>query len=755
MKSWTFINRLFFASFIFSCSVVCAQNPGRPKIGLTLGGGGAKGLAHIGILKALDSAGLQIDYVTGTSMGAVIGSLYAAGYTGDTISQLAGKIEWNELLLSRPPLNSFLMEQKDEYGRYAIEIPFDHGRIKWPTGLFESEELWLKLNQIYWPAYNNLNFNNLPRPFKCVATNVYTGEAVVLDSGNLMTAVRASMAIPTIFTAVYYDSARLVDGGIVRNFPVTDVKKMGADIVIGSSVDAFEAPDKKKIPSLMEVLLNIVFFRETDLSKKDINLCNYLIIHPLSNYSTGSFSSSDSIMTIGNRTGDHFYPLFKKIADSLNAIYGVPAPKTLPVVPNQIIIRHIITDSLKEISKPYFMRMLDLKEGSAYTSEQLEAAMRRAYGTRYFSKIYYELMPVVPGTADLHLITEEFPPGKLKLALDYTSMTKIMLIANFTREDLIGKQCVSYVSVGLSENPRFRLGHNIILGSGKLPLSSVTEIYGEQQKFTQYADFNIAGNDYKQFDIYFDSRVQLAYRRRELIGMGLRLEHVSLQPVSKSLFDINGRNNYLQPYLRYEYNTLNKLFLPRRGLYILIQPSAILSQSQKLTIKSNDMQVPMDSLHLNTGNFLSVRSQIEYVIPFTKKNTITLQAEGDANFTSTQLVFQDFVAGGIQPVFRNQVTFAGLEDGSLRTNSLVKFNVNWRYQIVGSFFAAANANIMYHSFLLKNLPAGYNQFLSGYGLTLGIDTPMGPCEFTFSYCDQVKDVNTYLSVGFRFSKNIF
>jgi NTE family protein len=756
MRSRKSVVRFLFSLLIFSGLVVSAQQPGRPKIGLTLSGGGAKGLAHIGLLKALDSAGLQIDYVTGTSMGAVIGSLYAAGYTGDSIYQLASKIQWNDLLLNRPPLNSFIMEHKDEYGRYALEMPFEKGRLKSPSGLFEAEELWLKFDQLYHPVYNIRDFNDLPRPFKCIATDIVTGHAVVLDKGNLLTAVRASMAIPSVFTAVDYNGVKLVDGGIVRNFPATDVKGMGADIVIGSTVNPFTQPETGAITSMMQVLMNVVFFREQELSKKDVELCDYVINHPLSAYSAGAFSSFDSIMKIGVRTGMEYYPVFKKMADSLNAIYGIPVSKKLPSTPDSVRIRHIITDSLKQISRPYFSRMLNLEEGGTYSNTDLEAAMRRAYGTRYFSKLYYELLPVAEGIADLHIITEEFPSFKMKLGLHYSTMTKIMLIANFTKQDLFGKPSVSYVTAGISENPRIRVGHSMIMGSSKFPLSSVTEIYGEQQKFSQYTDFDETGNNYKQSDISFDTRLQVAYKRRELYGLGVRLEHVSLKPVSRSLFDLYGRNNYIQPYLRYEYNTLDKLFLPRKGTYILLEPSAIVSQSQKLTIKSMGVPVDfLDSIGGGSGNFLRAKAQVQHVIPFRQRNTITIQAEADANFNSTQLLFHDFVVGGMQPVFRNQVTFAGIQDAALRTNSLVKLNVNWRYQIAGAIFAAANANIMYHSFLLDQLPSSSPKFLSGYGLTLGLDTPLGPFEFSFNYCDQAKDLNNYLNIGFRFSKGMF
>ncbi|RYZ34916.1 MAG: hypothetical protein EOP49_34030 [Sphingobacteriales bacterium] len=463
--------------FLFTISLHAQPSlNNRPKIGLTLSGGGAKGLAHIGILKALDSAGLQVDYITGTSMGAVVASLYAAGYSGDTISKIAEKIDWNGLLLSRPPMNLFIMEQKSEYGRYAVEIPFANGRIKAPTGILESEELWLKFNELFYPVYNVHDFDSLPRGFRCVATDVVTGEAVVLSQGSLPSAVRASMSIPTIFTAVdYNDSLRLIDGGVIRNFPVRDVKEMGADIIIGSTVAPFTQAKAKDVASPMQILLNVAFFRDHEYSRQDIELCDYLIRHPLSGYSTGSFSSSDSIMAIGDRTGALNYPSFKKIADSLNRIYGPPLARKLPPSADRITIRRIITDSLKYIQRPFLMRMLGLQEGQAYSATELETSMRQAFGTRYFTRLFYRLEPVGPGVADLRLVAEEFAPATLKLAIHYNSFSKIMLIGNLTKRDMIGRNSMTGITFGLSENPRLRFEHTAVLGSARFPLASVTE----------------------------------------------------------------------------------------------------------------------------------------------------------------------------------------------------------------------------------------------------------------------------------------
>jgi len=298
----------------------------RPKIGLTLSGGGAKGLAHIGILKAIDSAGLSIDYITGTSMGSIIGALYASGYSADSIEKIARKIDWDLMLSNQSSLRNIIMEEKDEYGRYDLELPWVNHFFRLNTGVLEGQELWLKLSELLFPVHQIKDFNQLPIPFRCVATDLSTGEAVVLDSGELVSAIRASMAIPSVFTAVDYNGRRLVDGGVVRNFPVRDVREMGAQIVIGSNVSQGLLA-AKKVNNALQVLLQVAFFREAEDTKLEVPLCDIYVQTPLDKYSMGSFSSANEIIEAGKEEGRKLYPRLKALADSLNDIYGKPLPK--------------------------------------------------------------------------------------------------------------------------------------------------------------------------------------------------------------------------------------------------------------------------------------------------------------------------------------------------------------------------------------------------------------------------------------------
>ncbi len=216
-----------------------AQEPSkRPKVGLVLSGGGAKGLAHIGVLRAMEKAGLTPDYITGTSMGSIVGGLYAIGYSADEIDSIVSTVDWDELLTNEIPLSDIAIEEKEYYGRYIAELPIEGVKVSLPKGLIEGQKLTELLTRLTRPAHGISDFSKFPIPFACVAANIETGLPEVLNKGFLPEAIRASMSIPTVFTPIEIDDKLLVDGGLVRNFPVQEVLDMGADIVIGVFVSS-------------------------------------------------------------------------------------------------------------------------------------------------------------------------------------------------------------------------------------------------------------------------------------------------------------------------------------------------------------------------------------------------------------------------------------------------------------------------------------------------------------------------------------
>jgi NTE family protein len=243
-------------SFIFILWVITIQGmfpgtqPEHGSIGLTLSGGGAKGFAHIGVLQVIDSLGLRVDYISGTSIGAVVGAMYAVGYSAKEIEEIAMSADWRAVFGMRPVLDYVHINNRRRSGRNMVEFPLKRTGIQFRTGFIQGQQLWSLLEKLFFHVRSTDDFNDFLIPFACVATNVETGEEVVINKGDIVSALRASMAMPaSISQPVTRDDKVLFDGGMVNNFPVDVVKEMGADYVIGVYVsDGLRSADQLRTP---------------------------------------------------------------------------------------------------------------------------------------------------------------------------------------------------------------------------------------------------------------------------------------------------------------------------------------------------------------------------------------------------------------------------------------------------------------------------------------------------------------------------
>ena len=228
--------KLVFIFFAFMVSMQVFAQDKKPKVALVLSGGGAKGIAHIPVLQALDSLGIVPDLIIGTSMGSVVGGLYAMGYSGDSIANIANNANWDYLLAGDIPLSEVSVEEKSEFKKYLIELDVVNWSPKLNTSLLRDQNLREFLTLLTFPVYDIDNFDEFSIPFRAMTTDIVNGKEVILDKGSLSLAMRASMSVPSIFQPVVYENTLLVDGGILNNFPTNVAKHMGADIIIGLSL---------------------------------------------------------------------------------------------------------------------------------------------------------------------------------------------------------------------------------------------------------------------------------------------------------------------------------------------------------------------------------------------------------------------------------------------------------------------------------------------------------------------------------------
>jgi len=285
-------------------TTVSAAPAERPRIGLVLSGGGARGLAHVGVLKVLQEAKVPVDVIAGTSMGAIIGGLYASGMTPDEIEREILELEWGGLFESREPRQMLSQRRKEEDFLLSpvLRLGFRDGEFRLPTGAVSTRALETMLRRYTLPARHLASFDGLPTPFRAVATDMETGEAVVLDHGDLAGALRASMSVPGFFSPLEMDSRILGDGGLVNNLPVDVARRMGADVVIAVNIGTPLA-GRETLVSLLGItaqMVNILTEQNVKASIATLTPADVLLQPDLGKLSSADFDRAEELMRLGS-----------------------------------------------------------------------------------------------------------------------------------------------------------------------------------------------------------------------------------------------------------------------------------------------------------------------------------------------------------------------------------------------------------------------------------------------------------------------
>lgn len=678
-------------------------------------------------------------------MGSIIGSLYAVGYSADSIEKIARTIDWDVILSNQSSMKNIIMEEKSEYGKYDLELPWVNHWFRLSTGVLEAQELWLKFSELLFPVYNIKDFRKFHIPFKCIATDISTGEAVVLDSGEIITAVRSSMAIPSLFTAVPYNGRKLVDGGIVRNFPVRDVKEMGANIVIGSNV-ANGLLSSDKVTNALQVLLQVAFFREAEDTKTEVPLCDIYVPGHLEKYSMGSFSSATEIIDAGLEEGRNLYPRLKKLADSLDAIYGKQeiVKDKLPDV-HAVKISSVEVKGLSHTTADFFTHTMNILTNHVYTPKNLSVMVRKAAGTRYYNRIVYSLEPEPDSTCKIIFDVSENPLTFAKIGLHYSQFSKIAAILNLTSRDFFTPNSRSLATLNIGENFRVRAEHLQFFSRGRkfsFNLGTQFDIFN----VTSYDNLKEAGL-FTQNYFKADGRWSYSTNRNLSVGVGTRFEWVKHNPSITSSVAFKGTNNFFTSYFFVKHNSLDRPVYPKRGMKIDAEAGWVFKQHPDVLIHSNARDL---DTAISNSPYKRVTFNLETYVPLTSRNTILVKLQSGINFQEDKNIMNEFSIGGLVNTFHNQVTFAGLREGTFYSTSLAAALIGLRYQLYNNVYIIGQANILYSNFTSKPYFFDNPDFLSGYSLTFSYNFALGPLELSLMYCDQWKTVLGYVNIGIPF-----
>lgn len=393
----------------------------RPKVGLVLGGGGARGAAHVGVLKVLERERIPIDYIAGTSMGAIVGALYASGNSAAEIEEIFRSIDWQLALSDRGPRSEHSISSKKNDVEFAIslEAGLNNGKIGFPTGLLQGQQLELLLRRLFVDVGHIKNFDELSIPFRAVATNLATMRPMIFDSGDLSTAVRASMSVPGAFEPVHYKNMVLVDGGIVDNVPADVARAMGADILIIVDVRTPLSPasELNSIGAVLNQVINGLMTAETDHELSNLGPNDILIYPDLRDLSSSDFPRSREAISWGEEAAVAHLSQLKSLG--LSAVdfaaleSGRTEASTMPPQINQINVVHESRDTQNTVTA-----LLGWQKGQTLDIDRLESSIAEIYSDGRYSKIQYEVVPQGQYTdLDINLTDKSWGPTVVEAAL--------------------------------------------------------------------------------------------------------------------------------------------------------------------------------------------------------------------------------------------------------------------------------------------------------------------------------------------------
>lgn len=752
----------FLACFLFATSgyaqIEKRQRPKgeRPKIGLVLSGGGAKGLAHIGVLKAIDRSGLQIDYIAGTSMGAIVAAMYAAGYSGEQIEAMSKDTEWMKLINSKPVLTDISIEDKDEFENYTITLPMKGFVPQVNTGFFSPYQVMTYLQEIFFPVYKVTDFSKLDIPFRCVSADLATGDAVVLDHGDLAFATRSSMAIPGVFSATDYKGTKLVDGGIIRNFPVRDVIDMGADFVIGVNLFSGLTP-ADQMSTMLDVMLQITNFRDAKDLQEEKAACDMVIEPDVSQYNAASFAAADTIRAIGDSAGCEFEPLFRQLADSLHSAFGLPyaKPNRMQTYDSQVRIMAFEIDGLDKTNKKLLLHALNLHAGHLYKPSDFTAAIKSAMSTGYYNNITYRLIPSGPEDNDVTFYCQvtENPMTTLKVALSYNTFANASIILDYQRRSLLGRLSTTDFKVALSKNFRFRVMNRTLFG---VKDNHYLDIKFDNARFEvpTYDDVNSSANiyNYVHNEVSVGAGHTFSPCRDLAFFFGWEDFHVT-PTIGTADERISGHIHNFFLTGRSRYNSLDRKFLPQSGMkwdfnaYVGFLP-----------VYSLRSGAAYDSLRrdgLNDFNFLArVSARFEAHQPVTDRFSVGETVFAAAGFGDKAFVHKTAFGGPAQ-FLPSHADFYGLLTAHRYESTLAMARMSLQYKV----FADVHLLLHFNSAVTFKGIESYVcdgelfkpvDFVHGGGISLAYNLLNAlPMDFTLMYSPDDK-FNVAVNIGYYF-----
>lgn len=726
---------LFLASMIFSGGKISAQQEKteRPRIGLVLSGGGAKGLAHIGVLKVLEKHNIPIDYITGTSMGSIVGALYALGYSADAIERIARDINWADIFEGSVNRIDISVEEKDEADRYLLEFPIKNAKVVLPKGLISGQKLEMLLAKLTWSVHGQNDFSKFHIPFKCIATDIETGNAYVLDHGFLPDALRASMAIPSVFTPVVIDGKLLVDGGIVRNLPASDVKEMGADFIIGVNVGS-PLYKKEELSSMLAIMDQAASFRNAAATKKEKKLCNLLISPDITGYSAASFDAIDSLINNGVEAALAHEQEIIELAKALKVNEEKPHRFINPTELHSLFINEIQFKGVEKVSMKLIKSRLNIKDSSWVAFKDIEKGVDRLFGTQFFDKVNYRIIQGKEKNILLIRVVEK-PFSRIKIGANYNNYLNASLLLNGTFRNILGEGSKLLLSGKLSTAPEAVADYSIFT---KIKPSIGFRARLEYFKLNEKLYFQEDSINLNRSRHNFSAKVGIVSSLTNSIYLaaGAIIDYRNFNVVELNPKDYERSLSYFKLFGEIYIDKLDRSIFPNKGASFNAEAHNILSQLIKGEFPFNSNYWKFDFAFKNyypIGAKLNFKYSI-YGATIPANNIFS----GDKYYLGGDMDYKNYI-----------FPLSGFRFMEYDTKNFIASGLGFRFEPWKDKYVFMWANGGFYNDELDKL-INADEFLFGALIGVGAKTIIGPVKLNVSMNNQNKKVGMWVQIGYLF-----
>ncbi len=681
----------------------------RPRIGVALSGGGARGAAHVGVLRVLEEMRIPIDYIAGTSMGSIIGGLYASGMTTYEIEHALKTMDWEHIFSDAPPREDRSFRRKSDDALYVVKAKpgYNDGELEFPAGIIQGQKFNLALRELSMPVYAVTDFDQLHIPFRAVASDIGTGKPMVLGKGDLALAMRASMAVPGAFAPAEIDGRLLVDGGITNNLPISVVRDMGADIIIAVDISTplLKPEDVRNVLKITEQLTGIMTRTNTEQQIASLAGRDVLIVPDLGDITSGDFDRADEAVPIGRAAAEAQRDQLARLSLPVSEYQALLAARTVRPDSALPIVHFVRIENDSTLADAMIRERLQIQEGQPLDRKQLEADIGTIYGLELFQNVGYNVVEEDGQTGVVvSAKAREWGPNYLQFGLELSSDSdgegKFNLGATYQRTGInhLGGELRTGVQIGASPaiggdwyQPFDYRSRWFINPAVSLSRQDINVFNGNGNQLAEYriSEFETDLAAGREFSVYGEGRV----------GYRFRTGDIDLQ-VGQPVFQ-DGEYDTAQVYLRLSSDRLDNFEFPSKGGRGIVEYA-----TSREDIGSD---TDFDQARIFGSRFLTYG-----------QNTIGLGGLVNATVDGQAPVQNRFLAGGF-------LQLSGYAQDSLsgQQSALASVQIYRRYTPLPILSWYVGGSLEYGGVWEDREDIGSDAIAAG-SLFVGADTPLGP-----------------------------